>query len=140
MDKQYWNWVKNTIQNKAQAMIEHKLAKPFHGVIDYLDETPTNGILDYSDPYVDRSFEGETVLSVGKVIDYYHQRVNGIINAMPFGCMPGTIVTAILKKLREDHDNLPMISLAYDGTQHAGTETKLEAFMHQAKQRMHLKR
>ena len=139
-EKHYLDWVKNAIQHKAQVLIEHKLAKPFHGVIDYLDETPTTGILEYSDPYVDRSFEGETVLSVGKVIDYHHHRVNGIINAMPFGCMPGTIVTAILKKLREDHDNLPMISLAYDGTQHAGTETKLEAFMHQAKQFMHLKR
>ncbi len=140
VDKQYFNWAKGLIQHKVQVMMEHKLAKPFHGVIEYLDETPTNGILDYSDPYVDRSFEGETVLSVGKVIDYYHHRVSGIVNAMPFGCMPGTIVTAILKKLREDHDNLPMISIAYDGTQHAGTDTKLEAFMHQAKQFKRLKR
>jgi len=48
-------------------------------------------------------------------------------------------VTALLKKVREDHDNLPIISLAYDGTQHAGTETRLEAFIHQAKQYMHIK-
>jgi predicted nucleotide-binding protein (sugar kinase/HSP70/actin superfamily) len=128
------------IQDKAQVLMEHRLAKPFHGIIDYLEETQTRGILDYANPYVDDSFEGETVLSIGKTIDYYHHGLSGVINAMPFGCMPGTIVTAILKKVREDYDNIPIISLAYDGTQHAGTNTRLEAFMHQAKQYMNMKK
>lgn len=140
LDKKYWGLVKHTIQNKVQTLMEHKLAKPFHGIIEYLEETDTKGILKYSDRYVDRSFEGETVLSIGKTIDYYNHQVNGIINAMPFGCMPGTIVTAIMKKIREDHNNIPIISVAYDGTQHAGTDTRLEAFMHQAKQYMNIKR
>jgi predicted nucleotide-binding protein (sugar kinase/HSP70/actin superfamily) len=131
---------KNMIQDKAQVLIEHRLAKPFHGIIDYLEETQTRGILDYANPYVDDSFEGETVMSIGKTIDYYHHGLSGVINAMPFGCMPGTIVTAILKKVREDYENIPIISLAYDGTQHAGTNTRLEAFMHQAKQYMNMKR
>jgi predicted nucleotide-binding protein (sugar kinase/HSP70/actin superfamily) len=131
---------RNVIQQKAQILLEHRLTKPFHGIINYLEETNTRGVLDYANPYVDESFEGETVLSIGKTIDYYHQGLSGIINAMPFGCMPGTIVTAILKKIREDYDNIPIISLAYDGTQHAGTDTRLEAFMHQAKQFMNMKK
>ncbi|MCP4401117.1 MAG: CoA activase, partial [bacterium] len=139
-DKQYLNMARNIIQNKMQVLIEHKLAKPFHGVIEYLDETDTKGVLDYSDRYVDRSFEGETALSIGKSIDYYKHNVSGIINAMPFGCMPGTIVTALMKKVREDYDNIPIVSVAYDGTQHAGTETRLEAFMHQTKQYMNIKK
>ena len=139
-DKQYLNLIQNVIQNKVQVLMEHKLAKPFHGLIEYLEETGTQGILDYSDRYVDRSFEGETVLSIGKSIDYYKHNVSGIINIMPFGCMPGTIVTAIMKKIREDYNNLPIISVAYDGTQHAGAETRLEAFMHQAKQYMNIKK
>jgi len=139
-NKQYWQLAQNMIQQKAQILIEHKLAKPFHGIIDYLEETDTKGILHYSDKYIDRSFEGETVLTIGKTIDYYHHNVSGIINAMPFGCMPGTIVTAIMKRMREDYNNIPIISIAYDGTQHAGTETRLEAFMHQAKQYMNLKK
>ncbi|PIE32262.1 CoA activase [candidate division KSB3 bacterium] len=139
-DKQYWQLVKHTVLQKAQVLMEHKLAKPFHGIIDYLEETGTKGILNNSDKYVDRSFEGETVLSIGKAIDYYHHNVSGIINAMPFGCMPGIIVTAILKKIRDDYENIPIISIAYDGTQHAGTETRLEAFMHQTKQYMNIKK
>jgi predicted nucleotide-binding protein (sugar kinase/HSP70/actin superfamily) len=140
LDKQYLRLVQNAIQNKVQIMMEHRLAKPFHGIIEYLEETPTRGILDNANPYLHESFEGEAILSIGKSIDYYKHGVSGIINTMPFGCMPGTIVTALLKKVREDHDNLPIISLAYDGTQHAGTETRLEAFLHQAKQFMQMKK
>jgi predicted nucleotide-binding protein (sugar kinase/HSP70/actin superfamily) len=139
LDKQYMRLMRNMIKDKVQAMMEHKLAKPFHDIIEYLEETPARGVLDYANRYVHESFEGETVLSVGKSVDYYHRGVSGIINTMPFGCMPGTIVTALLKKVREDHDNLPIISLSYDGTQHAGTETRLEAFIHQAKQFMNMK-
>ena len=135
----YLGFVQNMIQNKAQILIEHRLAKPFHGIIEYLEETDTAGVLNYADRYVDRTFEGETVLSIGKAIDYHCQGLSGVINAMPFGCMPGTIVTAILKKIREDYENIPIISIAYDGTQHSGTETRLEAFMHQAKQYMNIK-
>ncbi len=131
---------RNFIENKVQILMEHRLAKPFHGIIGYLEETDTRGLLDYANPYVDESFEGETVMSIGKTVDYYHQGLSGVINTMPFGCMPGTIVTAILKKVREDYDNIPIISLAYDGTQHAGTDTRLEAFMHQAKQYMNMKK
>jgi predicted nucleotide-binding protein (sugar kinase/HSP70/actin superfamily) len=138
--KDYWQFAQNLIQDKVQVLIEHRLAKPFHGVIEYLEETPTRGVLDYALPYIHDSFEGEAALSVGKSIDYYQHGVCGVINAMPFGCMPGTIVTALLKKVREDYENLPIISLAYDGTQHAGTDTRLEAFIHQAKQYMKMKK
>lgn len=137
-DKHYYRFVQNMIRNKAQIWLEHRLAKPFHGVIEYLEELPITSMLKYADPYVDRSFEGETVLSIGKIIDYYHRGLSGIVNTMPFGCMPGTIVTAILKKVREEHENIPTISLAYDGTQHSGTDTRLEAFMHQSKQYMNI--
>ncbi len=139
-NKNYLRYVQNVVQHKVQVMMEHRLAKPFHGIIDYLEETDTRGVLDNSDPYIHRSFEGETVLSLGKSIDYYHQGVSGILNVMPFGCMPGTIVTAMLKQIREDYDNIPIISLAYDGTQHSGTDTRLEAFMHQAKQYMNIRK
>lgn len=139
-NKAYLKYFQNMVVEKVQILMEHKLAKPFHGIIDYLEETNTDGVLQYADQYVDRSFEGETVLSIGKSIDYFHQGVSGVINVMPFGCMPGTIVTAILKKIRDDYENIPIISLAYDGTQHAGTDTRLEAFMHQAKQYMNIKK
>ncbi len=60
------------------------------------------------------SFEGEAVLSVGKAIDYMTQRL-GIVNVMPFTCMPGPVASAVLKPVREDHDNIPLLNIAYEG-------------------------
>ena len=97
-------------------------------------EPPTRTILDLAKPYVDDSFEGEAVLSIGKAIEMLHNSVGGVVNVMPFTCMPGTIVTGLMKKLREDHDQMPFISLAYDGQEDSTTITRLEAFVHQAAQ------
>jgi hypothetical protein len=36
--------------------------------------------------------------------------------------------------VREDHEQMPVVSLAYDGQAEGGTQTRLEAFMHQVKE------
>jgi hypothetical protein len=71
--------------------------------------------LQFALPYVHHSFEGEAALSVGKAVDYAKRGVAGIINVMPFSCMPGTIAGALLKRMREDHDNIPLLSISYEG-------------------------
>ena len=45
----------------------------------------------------------------------------------------GTITSAILKRMREDHNNIPVLNIAYEGQQDSQTLTRLEAFLHQAK-------
>ena len=57
-----------------------------------------------------------------------------MVNTMPFGCMPGTIVTALMRAVTRDH-GLPVINVAYDGTESSTTEIQLEAFMDQARSR-----
>jgi predicted nucleotide-binding protein (sugar kinase/HSP70/actin superfamily) len=52
---------------------------------------------------------------------------------MPLTCMPGTIASAILKRVREEHNNIPLLTIAYEGQKDSQTLTRLEAFMHQAK-------
>jgi predicted nucleotide-binding protein (sugar kinase/HSP70/actin superfamily) len=59
--------------------------------------------------------------------------VSGIINVMPFSCMPGTITGALLKRVRADHNNIPLLTIAYEGQQDSQTLTRLEAFIHQAR-------
>jgi len=62
-----------------------------------------------------------------------HKGVSGIINAMPFTCMPGTVSSAIMRLIQQDHD-VPVINIAYDGQGSANILTRLEAFMHQVKE------
>jgi len=115
-----------------QKRVEHRYARHFEGFLKTLHEPDTKEILKKASPYIDSSFEGETILSIGKSIDLLEKGAAGIINAMPFGCMPGTIVTALLRGVSRDHA-IPCINIPYDGTESPTTEIQLEAFMDQTK-------
>ncbi len=122
----------NRITNAFQRHTEKRLKAPLQPLCHHLIEPPISEVLTLGNQYLDDSFEGEAILSVGKTLEFYHQHASGVVNVMPFTCMPGTVVAAMLKKLREDHGLFPIVSVAYDGQQEAGTLTRLEAFMHQA--------
>jgi predicted CoA-substrate-specific enzyme activase len=122
-----------------QKRIEHRYAHHFEGSLKTLREPTTEEIIKKASPYVDSSFEGETILSIGKAVDLVGQGASGIVNAMPFGCMPGTIVTALMRAISRDYD-IPSISIPYDGTESSTTEIQLEAFMDQAKNKMSRRR
>ncbi|MFQ3573526.1 MAG: acyl-CoA dehydratase activase-related protein, partial [Thermodesulfovibrionales bacterium] len=116
----------------VQKRIHHKYAHIFEGFLKTLKEPDTQEVLRKASDYIPDSFEGETVLSVGKTIDLIEKGAKGIINAMPFGCMPGTIVTAILKSISRNF-GVPCISIPYDGTASPITQLQLEAFMETAR-------
>ncbi len=112
---------------------EHKLERIFSGLLRYGAEPKVESIIGRAKPYVDVSFEGEAILSVGKAIDFIDKGVSGIVNAMPFTCMPGTISSAIMKMLQKKYD-IPIINIAYDGQGSTNVKTRLEAFMYQVKE------
>jgi predicted nucleotide-binding protein (sugar kinase/HSP70/actin superfamily) len=101
------------------------------GRLKTLREPDTRTILKKAAPYIHDSFEGEAVLSIGKAIDLIERGAAGIINVMPFGCMPGTISSALLQVVSRNY-RVPCISIAYDGTESTTTYLQLEAFMEQA--------
>ncbi|MCX7794358.1 MAG: acyl-CoA dehydratase activase [Thermodesulfovibrionales bacterium] len=116
-----------------QKKIEHRLHRPFKNMRT-LSEPDTKVILKNAEPYIPETFEGEAILSVGKAIDLIKNGASGIINAMPFGCMPGTIVTAIMKAISKE-TGIPFISIPYDGTESQTSALLLEAFMQQVRER-----
>ncbi len=97
-------------------------------------ESLTKDILKMARPFVTDEFEGETILSVGKAVEFIRHGVSGIINVMPLACMPGTIVNALLKRVREEIGNRPFLPLPCDGQQATLRSLRLEAFIHQAKE------
>ena len=121
------------IKKFFQKRIEHKYGRYFRGFLKTLHEPETKEIFEKALPYVHSSFEGETILSVGKCIDLIERGTSGIVNAMPFGCMPGTIVTALLRGITRDYGT-PCISIPYDGSESPTIEIQLEAFMDQARE------
>ncbi|RJQ49926.1 MAG: CoA protein activase [Nitrospiraceae bacterium] len=123
--------LRTVLTRHVQKKIEHKYSKPFHGFLKTLKEPSTTEILKNASPYLHDSFEGEAVLSMGKAVDFVKHGASGIISAMPFGCMPGTIVSALMKGLKRD-TGIPCLSVAYDGVETTCSGIQLEAFMHQA--------
>jgi predicted nucleotide-binding protein (sugar kinase/HSP70/actin superfamily) len=134
LSKDYLDFIKLSMTDAVQRQDEHKMYKIFKGLLRNYHEPSIERTLQLSRPYIDPSFEGEATLSIGKSIDFFHKGLSGIINTMPFTCMPGTIVNALLKRFREDHSQIPCLSMAYDGQEESNAMVRLEAFMYQARQ------
>ncbi len=122
------------IKDRIQKKDEHRLEECFQGSIKNLKEPSIAETLELAKDYLHPSFEGEAILSMGKSRDFVRKGACGLVNIMPFTCMPGTVVNSLFKRFREDHDNIPFLNLAYDGQEQSHTRTRLEAFMYQVRQ------
>ena len=112
----------------------HELEHIYEGFLRNFHEPEIKTTYEYASPYLHPSFEGEAILSIGKCKDFIEKGASGLVNILPFTCMPGTIVTALLKRFREDNDGIPFLDMAFDGQEQTNTLTRLEAFMHQVYQ------
>ena len=125
-------YISNRIINKLLENCHHKLEKPLKGFLREDKEAGIYDIWDNAEPYIIKWF-GEAALSIGKSVDWIENGADGIINVLPFTCIPGNIVNAVSKRIREKY-KIPWLNLAFDGLEQETTETRLEAFMYQAKQ------
>ncbi len=128
------NLLRIALTEYYQKTDEHRLERIFRGHLRHGEEPSTRQVLREASPYVHDSFEGEAILSIGKTVDFSKKGASGVINVMPFTCMPGTVVSTLLKRYREENSNLPVLNMAYDGQEQTNTLTRIEAFMHQARQ------
>ncbi|MDZ7760006.1 MAG: acyl-CoA dehydratase activase [Desulfovermiculus sp.] len=130
---QFKVWLKLEVESLVQGRMERSLLQAGNGWLRSLPEPETRELLASASPYLSSEFEGEAVLSIGKSVDYLDKNVQGLINVMPFTCMPGGVVDAIMPRLR-NKASIPMLSLAYDGQTETNIQNRLEAFAHQVRQ------
>jgi len=129
--RQMKNCINNAIQDYLQHRIEKSFAEPLEEKFGNLAERPIKDAIELARPYIDCSFEGEAVLSVGKIIEYHKDGFGGIVNVMPFTCMPSTIVNTQTRRLSADCGNMPILNISFDGQEDATLTTRLEAFVEQ---------
>jgi len=122
------------VRDWIQKRDERRLAEVLIPEVPIAHEAPVERLIEFARPFVDVSLSGEAILTIGKAIDYYHRGACGIVNTLPFNCMPGTIVTAISKKVHEHCGGLPWLNIAYEGLEDKNEEIRLEAFLLQARQ------
>jgi len=72
-------------------------------------------------------------------VDFAKQGADGVINAICFNCMLGTVSAALAHKIRRDFNDMPIPTLIFSGTTTTLEKTKLEAFVYQVRQ-FHKKR
>ncbi len=128
---QWKNLLNNEIMNFFQHKIERKLALPLEARFGRLAEHSTKHAIELAKPYIDASFEGEAILSIGKMVEYHKDGFGGVVNVMPFSCMPSTIVSTQTMRLSADCGEMPILNLSFDGQEDVTLTTRLEAFVEQ---------
>jgi hypothetical protein len=94
-------------------------------------DPPIGEVIGLGEKFLNRSIQGEAILSLGKGLEFFEHGARGLVNIMPFTCMPGMVVGAMTNHLRGEAHDMPAINLAYDGQSQTNTQARLEAFMYQ---------
>ncbi len=118
--------------NKYMQWRQHRIYKR----LGLVPENKVTTLLDYAHPYLDPSFEGEAIVTIGKTIEFIKEQFCGVVNVMPFTCMPSNIASTIYKRLKDDYPDVPLFVLSLDGLNHAIDAMRLETFISQARQRL----
>ncbi len=133
-----WNRnLKGLIKSKIQWIYQHSIEKGFVDLvkddIDIFRDTELKECLELCSPYIDKSYDGQPAILLGSHAGQVKTGISGIVNIMPFTCMPETFTTAVTPIFRKDFNNIPWINIAYDGQEDTSIDTKLQAMMYQAK-------
>lgn len=111
-----------------------KLAAPWRGFFHLgAIDPPVKKVVHLGENFLHRSFQGEAILSLGKGMEFFHHRASGLINIMPFTCMPGMVVGGLTQNFRDACSGMPSLNLSFDGQSQTNTQARLEAFMYQVK-------
>lgn len=125
---------KSQLQGFFQQKIEKKLVQAVDKVIPIGPIIHVADMLEHCDAYIHHDYDGDPPLSIGAASILSKGHISGVVNILPFTCMPGTLNSSITGMFRKDHDNIPWENFAYDGQADASLESRFQAFMHQARE------
>jgi predicted CoA-substrate-specific enzyme activase len=134
------DWTKGTLGEAALlgALLLRKnveswrVRRIFRGKVKRGDEPGYQEILDMATPYLGEQQNEVLVLNVAKMVDFARRGADGIVNAVCFNCMLGTVSSAVTGRIRENHDGIPIANLVYSAVE-GSQRPMLEAFLHQVK-------
>jgi predicted nucleotide-binding protein (sugar kinase/HSP70/actin superfamily) len=109
-----------------------RVRRMFRGQVKRADEPGYREVLDMAAPYLGEQQNEVLVLNVAKMVDFARRGADGIINAVCFNCMLGTVSAAVTDRIREHHHGIPIANLVYSAVE-GNQRTMLEAFLHQVK-------
>jgi len=128
--KKFLNWkgkLDALFKNKFLERNEHRYYGLGSPLLDDRREPPMRLIVETGARRVPVEFYGEAILTLGRAEIFARRGADMIVNAAPFGCMPGTITSALCREIQTE-TNVPIVSMFYDGE--GGINDRLGVFFH----------
>lgn len=95
----------------------------------FLKPKEHNKILEMSKPYINCFVGGHGQETVAQVVRYSKEGFDGVIQLLPFTCMPEIVAKSVLQTVSQDK-SIPVMTLVLDEhSAEAGIRTRLEAFV-----------
>ncbi|MBN1118307.1 MAG: hypothetical protein JXA77_13945 [Bacteroidales bacterium] len=128
------NLFKARLQLFFQKSMEKKIIGSIHSIFELSREVEVEEMLDNCGEFIHKDYDGDPPLALGSAVLLAERKIAGVVNILPFTCMPGTINCTVSHNLRKKHGGIPWENFAYDGHENIGVDTRFEAFMHQVKE------
>jgi hypothetical protein len=84
-------------------------------------------------PYATDAIDPVVTVNLSKAENYAARGCSGIANLIVLNCLYGTLATAIYKKVQREHNQIPMLTMIYEGLKPTNEKTRIEAFVYQVK-------
>lgn len=137
-DSRWKGNTKNLLKAKVQLFFQKAMEKKITGSIESIykltREVEVEEMLENCGDYIHKDYDGDPALAIGSAVLLAEKQIAGVVNILPFTCMPGTINCTVSHNLRKNNNGLPWENFAYDGHDNIGLDTRFEAFMHQVKE------
>jgi predicted nucleotide-binding protein (sugar kinase/HSP70/actin superfamily) len=122
-------------QGIFQDIIEARLVRlAGKGGVEMQRDIPLHRVLDLCGPYIHRDYDGEPAITMGSIAGQCETGISGVVNILPFTCMPGTLVSSVSSRFSDEHNGVPWINIAYDGQEDSSIDTRLQAFVYRAEE------
>lgn len=131
---QYRNFWGGWVSDLYQHWIERRFSNPLRDVLRHPPEAPVADAVKLLEGCYEPVLGTEAVLTMARILDLARHGIAGVVNVLPFSCMPGTVVSCMAPRLRERMGGVPWLDVAFDGQEATNLHTRLEAFMHQSLQ------
>jgi len=95
-------------------MTERELYEIASDVLSDRIEPDIEDTVDLGSKFVNRLFEGETIITIGRALEFIKSGASLIVNVAPFNCMPGTISSGVFERIQKEY-GVCILNLFYDG-------------------------
>ena len=127
--------LKGLFKMKLMNNLKKRIRAPFESILADRPSVEPGEILHAATPYMKENIGGEAILCIGVPVALAGKsKIDGVVNIFPFTCLPGTVVTAISKKIRRENGDLPWLNLAFDGQEDTDNEARIQAFAYQVRE------